>query len=252
MPTPFSHMVALAHLLQDDQVPPSLRDQLRAEEPAYLLGAVAPDARVPNVSDSRAATHFYSYQEGISAPPWRLMLQKYPTLVPPQSAAHRAFLAGYVAHLAMDEVWTRQMLVPHFANADWGENPRQRFFVLHFMLIDMDERDLKHISAEMAHTLQRAKPQAWLPFMPLPILREWQKLIYEQIKPNGESKTYEIFGERVQQSAAQMRRSFQDEAWMQEQLWQHVPRSILAEVEAQMFVYAREVLIAYWQEHAGR
>jgi hypothetical protein len=254
MPTPFSHLATLIDLMDDEQVPTAYRAALIAERPAYLLGAVAPDARV-DAPDPRAATHFYSYQDGIDRNPWRIMLDQYPSLIPPGSEAHRAFLAGYVAHLAMDEIWTLHMLGPHFAFGDWGESRIERFFVLHLMLVEVDQRDLATLPDWAASDIYLATPtDDWLPFMPLDVLTDWQALIYDQIKPGGLSQTTTIFGERVGRSAEDLESLASDRDWMQNHLWDHVPRSALTQVEIQMVKHARTSLIAYLDEftHLGR
>ncbi|MEM6282105.1 MAG: hypothetical protein AAF787_07930 [Chloroflexota bacterium] len=248
MPTPFSHLVAVDRLLTDADVPATIRDVLNAQRAAYLLGSVAPDARV-NAENPRAATHFYHYEIPYEKAPWRIMLDENPSLAAPTNPAHRAFVAGYVAHLAMDQVWTEDMLVPYFGNGEWGADIKARFFVLHLMLIDMDERDLHLIPDYAPDEICAAQPDDWLPFMPQDVLIDWQQMIYNQIKPDGESKTYDIFGERVKRAADELRRLAGDDDWMHEHLWQHVPRTIMGSVEDEMYDHARDSLIAYMQEH---
>lgn len=222
---------------------------MTAERPAYVLGSVAPDARV-DAPDPRAATHFYTYTEPFAQHPWMTMLERYPSLTQPKSAAHRAFIAGYVAHLAMDQVWSVDMLAPHFAAGTWGENRRHRFLVLHTLLIDMDKRDLASLPAWIPEALCQAAPDDWLPFMPQDALTDWQTLIYEQIKPGGASKTLEIFGERVSKTPDELRQILHDPAWMQQNLWDHVPRVLVASVEAEMTAHARDSLVRYLREFA--
>ena len=164
MPTPFSHLAANIRLLDDKFIPADMRQALHQQRPAYLLGSVVADARIPDHDDSRAETHFYRYTEPIERHPWLLMLDHNPSLVAPDDPAQRMFVAGYVAHLAMDEVWTKHMLVPNFAESEWGESRRERFFMLHLMLVQMDERDLQKIPDGIAAELNRAEPGDWLPF----------------------------------------------------------------------------------------
>lgn len=244
MPTPFSHLLVNGHLLEDDAVPVSIRDSLNAERPAYVLGSTVPDARI-NVPDSRAATHFYRYDTPMEQPPWRVMLAKYPSLAQPKSPAHRAFVAGYVAHLAVDEIWSLEMLGPHFAFTEWGGTQRHRFFVLHLLLIDMDERDLAQLPAWMPSAYAASEPAGWLPFMPDETICEWRNLMHRQIKPGGSSETLRIFGERVRRTPAQLRALASNPRWMQRELWANVPPSALAEVEAHMLAHARDTLIEY-------
>jgi hypothetical protein len=151
----------------------------------------------------------------------------------------------------MDQVWSVDMLAPHFAAAGWGENLKHRFFVLHTMLIDMDERDLARLPKWVPGALYAAEPGDWLPFMPLDVLRSWQSMIYEQIKPGGKSKTLEIFGGRVGTAPDELGRLVHDPVWMQHNLWDHVPRVVLASVEAEMYAHARDSLVRYMREFSA-
>lgn len=247
MPTPFTHLVAIHGLLQDSLLPNEIRIALLTEQPAFLLGSVVADARIP-VRDSREATHFYSYVKPITTPPWRVLLEKNPSLIPPESNAHRAFLAGYVAHLAMDTVWTLEMLAPHFVQGEWGKNREYRFFMLHFLLVYMDERDERLISPQLVDSFALVQPQAWLPFMTRSIITEWKQLIYEQIKPNGSSDTLQIIGERIGCTPHDMRCLLDDAQWMQDELWAHIPLTTLQAIEQRMSDVARQSVIEYWNE----
>jgi hypothetical protein len=150
----------------------------------------------------------------------------------------------------MDEIWTMQMLGPHFAFGDWS-NRDHRFFVLHLMLICMDERDLKLLPAWVPEELKAAQPHDWLPFMSERILQAWQTLIYDQIKPGGETQTFNIFGERVGRAPEELQAMAHDEGWMQRELWDHVPRQTLAEIERAMMDHACSSLIRYLSEYAS-
>lgn len=242
-------MVAIERLLHDEAVPAAYRMTLSASRPAFVLGSVAADARPP-VEDPRAATHFYRYDRPMDRPPWRVMFETHPELAPPHSADHQAFLAGYVAHLAMDEVWTLEMLGPHFGYAEWGESRHFRFLMLHALLIYMDMRDLDRMPSQLADQICRADPDHWLPFIPQDILVEWQTLIHNQIKPDGHPQTLEIFGERVDKTPAELQAIVADEDGMQRDLWQHVPKKTLAGIEHQMYVHARQSLTEYMSDFA--
>lgn len=87
--------------------PDALRDSVRASQPAYYAGAIAPDARVRNEA-AREATHFYHFRDPTT---WgaatRRMFQTYPGLASPAalSETQAAYVAGYLTHLAADEVF---------------------------------------------------------------------------------------------------------------------------------------------------
>jgi hypothetical protein len=244
MPTPFTHLYTIQTLLTDPAVPPPYRAALQAERGAFLLGSVVPDARV-DAPDPRAATHFYNYHDGIQHEPWQRMLEQNPTLHTPSSAAHRAFIAGYIAHIAMDTVWSRDMMLPHFANGDWGKDIKWRFFVLHLILIDMDERDLNRLPSDIAAVMRPTLPERWLPFMPDDVIVGWRDMIDAQIRPDGETKTFEIFGERVGKTPEALRATWEDSAFMAQEVWAHIPHELVSAQEDAMLRHARASLIDY-------
>lgn len=247
MPTPFSHLWIANRLLEDEAVPAPIRAQLEAQMPAFLLGSVVADARV--AGGDRADTHFYRYDQPMPTNPWRVMLANYPVLKTAKSATHQAFLAGYVAHLGADEYWSRHMLKPNFADGDWGQGQRWRFFVLHLMLIQMDERDEMRLPAHNPETLRLCQPDDWLPFMPDETICEWRDFIAEQI--DGDSQTLSIFGARVRRTPAELRALVDDADTMQDYLWQHISHAHLASIEAATYAFAREQLLLYLAECAG-
>src|SRR3990172_4091204 len=111
MPTPFTHLLTAQRLLTDPAVPEEQRALLNARRSAYLLGSVVADAQVL-CGLKREETHFYSFEREMEDHPWRIMLARYPVLQSAHDPAWRAFLAGYVMHLSMDEIWSLEMTGP--------------------------------------------------------------------------------------------------------------------------------------------
>ncbi len=91
--------------------PPKLRRALRACPSAYYAGAIAPDARERDPA-SRAATHFYGFTDPQT---WgaatRALFRAYPRFADPAalSEAQAAYVAGYLTHLAADEVFVLRL-----------------------------------------------------------------------------------------------------------------------------------------------
>lgn len=244
MPTPFTHLQIAYRLLADPSIPSRVQALLMAEQPSYLLGSICADARIPG--KERDATHFYRYDKPMVEHPWRIMMNQYPELMQPRSAAQQAFIAGYVAHLAADEYWSLNMLKPHFVVREWGDGMRDRFFLLHLLLIFQDERDLKTLPLDTGRQLQQCIPDRWLPFMPDDILCDWRDLVGEQIP--DKSKTLEIFGGRIATAPVVLRQMLDDSALMQERLWQHITPVLLAEIEEHLYEFSREQMLLYLDE----
>ncbi len=248
MPTPFTHLETAQRMLRDNEIPASIRVALAAEIPAFLLGTIAADAR--NSGDlKREDTHFYSYDRGIHERPWRVMLQTHPTLQNPASTAQRAFLAGYVAHLTIDEVWSLDMLGPHFVQREWGTRGL-RFLMLHIILVHMDERDYQLIENWQYNALAQAQPDHWAPFMSDGVLQEWRDFIAGQIAPEGTSQTLSVFGGRINKAPEELRAILDSPEQMQRDLWDNIAPAILAQVESTMYRRAREELCVFWEESA--
>lgn len=247
MPTPFTHLETAQRLLTDERVPESTRDFLRAELGAFLLGNIAADARV-SLGLDREQTHFYAYSKPIVEHPWRVMLARYPSLRAKTSAGQRAFMAGYVAHLSMDEYWSLHMVRPHFAAGTWLTEHR-RFVMLNILLIHMDERDYPRLCGWQQPTLTTAaQPANWTPFMSDDDLRGWRDFVGAQLPPVGVSQTLDVLAPRIAMTPNSIRALLDSPEQMTRDLWRHVPPPLAAQVEAGMYAFAREQMSSYLDE----
>ncbi|MGJ3239457.1 MAG: hypothetical protein ACFE0Q_12175 [Anaerolineae bacterium] len=245
MPTPFTHLHISLRLLDDALMPSVIRAYLGAHRSDFLLGGVVADQRPE--SGARSDTHFYEYTRPMPDHPWREMLRQHPTLQEPASDAHHVFLSGYVAHLAADEYWSRHMLKPHFAEADWGTDIRGRFYLLHLLLITMDERDQSRLPEYIGQTMRESYPQNWLPFLSDEKICDWRDFIAYQLEED-DSQTLTIFGGRIDTKPEEVRALLDDSAYMQRELWDHVSQQLLSEIETKLYAFAREQLLVYLNE----
>ncbi len=245
MPTPFSHLVVAQQLLHDEQIPPILMRLLEQHSAAFLLGNIAPDARVPGAG--RDATHFYRFNEVIKERLWRRMLAAYPQLSQPQNGQHFAFLLGYVTHLAVDEWWSVEVVHPYFARSWPGKTIRDQFIGLHLALIYLDEHDLPQIETNTGHSLLSVEPDGWLPFMPDSVLSSWRDFVGRQLLPNGESRTMEIYGARIGLKPQEIRHILDDEVTLQALLWDYVPKHIITTAPDGFYPFARDQLITFYR-----
>jgi len=245
MPTPFTHLQITQRLLADSTLPAQYRALIDAHRPAFQLGSIVADARVSS-GVGREVTHFYSYDNPITEHPWRVMLDKHPSLQQPNDEAHLMFLAGYVAHLATDEAWALKMVRPNFARREWdGVSRMNKFIALHLLLTHMDERDEAKLEAWQADSLAQCQPQDWLPFMSDEVLCGWRDMIYHQIMPDGVTQTLDIFSKRLYVEPGFLRGILDKPDQMYNWLWQHVPHVLLADVEVQMYAFTRDQLQTY-------
>lgn len=244
MPTPFSHLQIANRLLADSSLSEQARLLMVSERPAFLLGSVVADAKIPDAG--RDATHFYHYTRPMPDNPWREMFRQHPNLQEADSPAHQAFLMAYVAHLASDEYWSRHMLYPYIANGDWGGDMSERFVGLHLMLVHMDERDVDLLPMDNTTLLRRSEPHDWLPFLPDTIIRDWRDYMVEQLE--GESLTLEILAGRIRKDPVEFRSILDDSKTMHKRLWQNIEPPLLRHIEAEMYKFSREQMEIYLRE----
>lgn len=245
MPTPFMHM-ALAHrLISDPVLPDSHRNLLRQVWGPFLLGSIAPDARVSS-GMSRADTHFFEYVPDIDPPPVTAMLQRHPSLCASEISDNqrRAFVAGYAAHLTMDEGWCSDLLYPVFIEDGTWAKQSMRFLLLHIVLSTLDARDRALLSESDYEHLAATTPDHWLPFMSDEALIGWRDTIAPQLAPGGRSLTVDILASRMSMTAD----ALVEQIHAGETIglfWQRVPPEQLAEVEEHMYTATRATIIDY-------
>lgn len=245
MPTPFNHLRVAQRLLKDPDVPSGTRHLLQVERGAFLLGNIAADARVSS-GLPRAETHFYQYDQPMIEHPWQVMLSRYPIMA--TNEAQQAFIAGYVAHLSMDELWTTEILLPLFFEREWGIDRGYRFFMLNVLLAYLDERDYGHLEGWQADALFAARPDHWLPFIPDPDLCAWRDLVAQQLV--NESQTLSILGARARRTPEEFRAVLDSPSKMQADLWDNVPPDAVQQVERHMYTFAREQMLVYLESSA--
>lgn len=250
MPTPFTHLEVAQRLLCDEAIAPEILTLLNRDRSAFLLGNIAADAR-NGANLTRESTHFYAYDRPITEHPWRVMFQKHPALQKPHSPAQRAFLAGYVAHLAIDEAWALELVSPRFIKHEWHTPREHRFFMLHIILTYMDERDQQRLQTWHAEALAQALPVGWLPFMSDSDLAAWRDFIAGQLAPDGHSLTLEVLSKRIMKSPEEMRAVLDSPQAMQSNLWMHVPLEFLRQAEEKMYAFTREQMCLYMVDFGG-
>lgn len=239
--------LALAHrLLRDPDLPAKVRTHLTEQWGAFLLGSIAPDARV-TAGTHRGDSHFFEYNPVVDPPPIHAMLSKYPTL---RASAlthkqHMVFVAGYTAHLKMDEVWCTDMLFPVFIQGNRWDSKQIEYLMLHLLLAYMDQRDLKLLHPDDYGKLSATTPQQWLPFMTDEGLCTWRDMVAAQLAPGGISLTNQILGQRVALSADAMAAQINDEALMEERMWSRLLPEQLTAIEEAMYVQTRHAVIDY-------
>lgn len=233
MPTPFMHLVVAEQLLRGDELSAEHRRLLTEQRGPFLLGNVAPDARHSG-GVARVLTHFFHCDTLTAPAAWQTMLAQHPALAADDRPAVRAFLAGYVAHLAMDVIFCQHVVYPAYV-AFWGtphyDAARLR---MHLLLAWLDARDYALVAPDVYNALCAAEPDGWLPFIANQPLADWRDLIKAQLAPHGHSQTNQIMGERVGLAADAVAAIIGAEEQMNVRVWQFIAPAVVQQAEQLM------------------
>jgi Zinc dependent phospholipase C len=223
MPTPIQHLVIAGDVLTDPALASTVRAHLAAARGAFLFGSIAPD--VQSVSKQpREATHFFQMPPTNTQPAPRVMLATHPTLARSHKlpSAQAAFIAGYLAHLALDELWIADVFGPHFGlTAEWGTF-RERLLIHNVLRTWLDQRDQNRLNGSLSATLAEVEPRDWLPFVTDEHLRAWRDEIAAELRPGSEIRTAEVFAERLHVPSAEFRRVLESPEEMQRRVFSHL------------------------------
>lgn len=224
MPTPIQHLVIAQEIMADVALTGAARCLIESQRGAFLLGSIAPD--VQSVSrQPREATHFFTLPPTDARPGHVIMLAQYSTLarVDQLAPAHAAFIAGYVAHLALDELWIAQVFDPCFGmEAKWETFP-ERLLIHNVLRTWLDERDQRCLDGRTSDLLARVEPQEWLPFVRDAGLRAWRDEIAGELAPGAIIRTVDVFAERLHVSPVELHRLLDSPAEMQQRVFARVP-----------------------------
>jgi hypothetical protein len=236
MPTPFMHLQTAERirmaLTASDVAHGRLLRLLQQEWPAFYLGNIAPDFQ--NICDvAREATHFHRLPPDPDEQAYQVMLAHYPelanaTALPPDRAV---FVAGYNAHLLLDLLWFREILMPYFVEVEGLGDFHQRRLVHHTLLMYLDKVAFNALPATAEETLAAAQPRQWLPFADDTHLMSWRNMVAAQLRPGAAIRTIEIYAGRLKMPPAELAATLQDPLWLETHLFNKVP---VAEVQAKL------------------
>ena len=249
MPTPIQHLVIADDVLADPALPPVARQVLAAQRGAFLFGTIAPD--VQSVSgQTREATHFFTMPHTTDArPAHEILFAAHPSLAHTQDLApeQAAFIAGYVSHLALDELWIAQVFTPYFGpEAEW-DTFRERLLMHNVLRTWLDQCDQNRLGDDVSGTLARVEPRGWLPFVSDLHLHLWRDEITAELAPGATIHTAEVFAKRLQVPPAEIHHMLESPAELQRRVLVHVPLGCVDKFYAD----ARTVSVRLIAEYLG-
>ena len=231
------------HIYLADQVTQQLdRGYIFDHLGSYYLGSTAPDIRAMT-RWPREQTHFapLSVEEvGTGA---RTMFRMHPELRADMTPASRAFLAGYVAHLAADEVWITSVFRPHFDTTEESrltDDEVEANIWDRAMQLDFDRQALLKINGD---TL----PEKWLgcsdhnvsmPFFEDGLLTEWKDRV-------GRFQVWEFTWDRLKGALNRLYRDDEDVQRTVGKFLEGMPRSL-----EQVYEKVSEGDVSAYQERA--
>jgi len=237
------HLVLAEEMLRGDDLSPAVLRLLIQQRGPFLLGNTAPDVKTVS-GQGRHESHFYTIPRTSERPAYELLFDAHPSLARAESLSspQAAFVAGYIAHLLLDEIWLDDIFRCYFLQ-DWGPL-RERLFLHNVLRVWMDRQDQRRLNGSVAVALREAEPQDWLPFVGDEHLRAWRDWLVKQLSPGQSMQTAEVFARRMGVSATEMEAVSRSPQQMQERVFCHVPRAALESFHD--VGYERSVALVDW------
>ncbi|MBI3953731.1 MAG: zinc dependent phospholipase C family protein [Chloroflexi bacterium] len=151
--------------------------ELESHEGDYLLGCCAPDIRYLT-KQPREHTHFFALDNLGPQDSLRAMFAAHPSLAAGRQLDRRtlAFMAGYISHLATDEVWICEVFRPCFGpGSPWAQEPWVQALDRALQAeLDRRERRDPGLAQERQALLRAATSRVAVPFLAVEDLERWR------------------------------------------------------------------------------
>jgi hypothetical protein len=215
------HLAQAEEILCGNDLSPTASHLLTQQRGPFLLGNTAPDVQTIS-GQARIETHFYTLPRVSTRPAYEELFVAHPALAHAGELepAQAAFIAGYIVHLLLDELWLDEIFLRYFCGDD---TTRQEQAFLHNILRTwMDTQDQARLNGNVTTPLQEAIPQDWLPFIQDADLHIWRNWLVEQLGPGRNTQTAEVFARRMGISAQEMKAILQSPEQMKQRIFQRV------------------------------
>lgn len=162
---------------------------LRRNLGSFLLGASAPDVRVITGSP-REETHFFHLDKREQESGLVRLFQSYPELKELDSlhGSTISFVAGYLTHLIVDEMWINEIYRPFFGAEAEQTNARDANIMDRVIQFEMDrrERSNRDIMESIKHDLLVADLEADMGLLPKDTVYRWRMAVVDIVdqEPN--------------------------------------------------------------------
>lgn len=169
---------------------------------------------------ARHQTHFFKVPILRRQPAHLRLLDQYPAL----SETHQlpgdqiAFLAGYLAHLWLDQAWILHIFQPYFAKTSEPASFHERLVEHNLLRAQLDQQQRADLPADLAESLAAARPSNWLPFVEDEKIIGWRDHLVDQLAPDSHIHTVEVFAERLDLSTSEFERRLHSDKEMEKVL----------------------------------
>ena len=150
---------------------------LEDEIGCYLLGSTAPDIRIMT-GRPREETHFFDLQQDHEMSGISRLFEAYEHLSG-LTGRPKAFVAGYVTHLAVDETWIEQVYRPYFGRGSGLGGSLEADLMDRLLQFHMDQRermDRDRFKAFYGYVFT-ADPGEEVGFIDPPTLTRWREVV---------------------------------------------------------------------------
>lgn len=161
-----------------------------------LLGSTAPDRRMVT-HQPREETHYFNLTQSEEGDGIRGMFRSSPDLRNARNLAwqERAFLAGYLSHLALDEAWITRVYRPYFGNPNSiGSNPHHNILDRALQYSLNLEVNTSRNKMDFYHScLEQVDPQLCITLVDVSFLSSWLKSTTDTTTQAGSWTGFERF-----------------------------------------------------------
>lgn len=248
MPNAETHLTAACDLLSEPEIArafPWLAGEASCS--AFLLGSISPDVRAVG-GQTREETHFFTIPPDDERPAPVVMCADWPQIAVSAalSAPQAAFIAGYMTHLIMDQIWVEMIVMPglFIAGITWGlKHPNWRTYCI--LMTYLEYRAADRLPAGTSGRMAGAQPDGWLPFAADTDLVAWRDRVAKLIDDGGPRVVSSLLSQSCGLEPGQMEAIVRSEAEMAREAYPTVPREQLLAFEAETARRSRAQVMAY-------
>lgn len=146
----------------------------------YLLGCTSPDVRAIT-KRSREEYHFATLGVSLVGEGPKGLFEAHPNLMGGSvKSPTRAFVAGYITHLLLDEAWILEFYRPYFGNTNVYNDVIQGKIADRALQLELDLLSMPTASS-VIHLIAKAQSPIDITFIAPDILVKWHKFIIDLV-----------------------------------------------------------------------